>query len=179
MRRTERCFFIIMMLTALMVGCLPARADDVSPDRKYPLLAAYIYNFTQFTSWPASSFKDTFTVCVVGQDPFGASLEAIKSRAVQGKKITVHHHTAEGDLSSCNVLFISRSESGSLKSILSRLKDAPVLTMSEIDGFSDEGGMVEFRPTDGKIGIWIGLAAVKATGLSMSSKLLALANVKG
>lgn len=156
-----------------------ARADD-DASRKYPLLAAYIYNFTQFTTWPANAVGDEFKVCIVGKSPFGASLDPMKSRTVQGKKIAVHHFGGgEGEIAACNIVFVSPSASGDAKSIVARLKAAPVLTMSESGGFSDAGGMVEFTPADGKIGIAISLPAVRAAGLSISSKLLSLANVKG
>jgi hypothetical protein len=161
-------------------ACLSARAEDDAASRKYPLLSAYIYNFTQFTTWPASASHELFSVCVLGHDPFGAALDPLKSRTVLGKKIAIHRYGDAGaDIAGCNVLFIAKSAAGDAKDVLARLKNAPVLTMSEIDGFSDEGGMVEFRPEDGRIGIVIGLPAVKAAGISISSKLLSLASVKG
>jgi hypothetical protein len=168
------------VMMALFCSCLTARADDEAASRKYPLLSAYIYNFTQFTTFPASASHELFNVCVMGRDPFGATLDPIKNRTVMGKKISVRRYSDTGaDVSACNVLFISKSASGDVHAILARLKNAPVLTMSEISGFSDEGGMVEFPSDDGRIGIVIGLPAVKAAGISISSKLLSLANVKG
>jgi hypothetical protein len=169
--------FAAVLLTALW-GARAAEADEESA-RKYPVLSAYIYNFTQFTSWPSAEAHASFTVCVAGHDPFGAALEPMKSRTVQGKKIIIRHFGGSDDLSGCNIVFISKSESGNFRAILARLKGTPVLTMSEIDGFSSAGGMVEFKPANGKIGITIDLPAVRATGISISSKLLSLANVRG
>jgi hypothetical protein len=172
-----------LLLVAAVLACVcagaTARADELA-SKKYPLLAAYIYNFTQFTTWPDGAIGDTFRVCVVGDNPFGSALEPMKSRTVQGKKIIVRHSNHDdGGLSSCNILFVAPSEHENAKGIIASLKDAPVLTMSEGGGFSAKGGMIEFTPEDGKIGISIGLSAVKAAGLSISSKLLALSNVRG
>jgi hypothetical protein len=176
--RLKYLYLVFAALMAAFWGAGAARADDESA-RKYPVLSAYIYNFTQFTTWPSMEARDAFTVCVAGYDPFGAALEPMKSRTVQGKKIIIHHVSGGDDMAGCNIVFISKSESGNFRAILSRLKGTPVLTMSEIDGFSSAGGMVEFKPANGKIGITIDLAAVRATGISISSKLLSLAKVRG
>ncbi len=165
------------MIMVAMWGNLSTRAEAENVESKYTLIAAYIYNFTQLTTWPSAS-NDAFSVCVVGQDPFGSSLDPIKSRKVNDAKITVRHHSATDDgLTACNVLFVSSSERSNLKTILGPLKGNPVLTMSDIPGFSNSGGMVEFKLEDGKIAIWVALSAVRVTGLSISSKLLSLANM--
>lgn len=159
-------------------GSLSLRAEAENVDSKYTLISAYIYNFTQLTTWPSNAVDESFTVCVVGQDPFGPNLEPIKSRKVNDKRITIRHLSAiDSTVTSCNALFVSGSEMRNLKAILTPLKGTPVLTMSDISGFSNLGGMVEFKLEDGKIGIWVALSQVRVTGLSISSKLLSLANM--
>ena len=165
MRVKIRHFLLMLVMSAVIWAGHAARAEDgVDTERKYPLISAYIYNFTQFTVWPESAVKSAFTVCVVGHDPFGSFLNPIQNKEVKGLKITIKRYSSgkEGGLSSCNVLFIAGSESGNIDSILAPLRGTPVLTMSDIDGFADAGGMVEFRQESGKIGIWIDLSAVKA-----------------
>ena len=164
------------MLIAVLCGDIPSRAQAESVESKYTLISAYLYNFTQLTNWPSSS-KGAFTVCVAGSDPFGSALSAIQSRKVNDENIKVRRLSADSDLTGCNVLYVSSSEKGKLKDILKPLKGAPVLTMSDMGGFSNSGGMVEFKLEDGKIGIWVALSQVRVTGLSISSKLLNLPNM--
>ncbi len=172
-------FLLAAMLAVVIWGSQTPQAAAQSVDSKFTLISAYIYNFTQLTTFPSAAVKDSFTVCIVGQDPFGANLDPIKSRKVNDERISVKHFGGtEGDLSSCNVLFVSGSERANLQAILKPLKGAPVLTMSDISGFADSGGMVEFKLEDGKVGIWIDLSAVRAPGISISSKLLSLANIR-
>ena len=154
-----------------------ARADEESVESQYPIISAYIYNFTQFTTWPADAVKDTFTVCVVGRDPLGTSLDPLKNRTVDSKNIVIHrygHYVSA--VSACNVLFIADSERANVEMIVSALRGAPVLTMSDMDDFVDKGGMVEFGKKDQKIGIKIGLKSVQNAGISISSKLLRIAD---
>jgi hypothetical protein len=181
MRVKSRHLLLMLVLSAVIWAGHAARAEEnIDIDRKYPLISAYIYNFTQFTVWPESAVKSTFTVCVVGRDPFGSFLNPIQSKEVKGSRISIkrYNNGKEGALSACNVLFIAGSESDNIASILAPLRGTPVLTMSDIEGFADAGGMVEFKPESGKIGIWIDLATVKTAGIAISSKLLSLVHIK-
>jgi hypothetical protein len=168
--------FLSFALMAAMVPGSPARAD---PDVKYPLITAYIYNFTQLSTWPASAIGEAFTICVVGDDPFGSAMDAVRTREAAGKKISVRRFSSgAGGLGSCNVLFIADSEDGNVENILAAVHSKAVLTVSDISGFTGRGGMVEFKPQNGKIGISVNISAVRAANISISSKLLSLVNVK-
>ncbi len=78
-----------LTLTAPFV--LAANADNA---QEYRLKAAFIYNFSQFIEWPANSFPQPdspFTICVVGDDPFGDALLALQKRSYQGHPIVVNY----------------------------------------------------------------------------------------
>lgn len=163
-------------LILMLVFMRPALAQE---NREYHLLSAYIYNFTQFTTWSADSLSNGLAVCVVGADPFGALLDPMENKTAQGAKISVKRLSgASGNLSGCNVLFISNALSGgNIQSALSSVKSVPVLTMSNIAGFAEAGGMVEFDKEGTKIALKINRKATQAAGLSISSKLLSLARI--
>ena len=75
-----------------------------------------------------------------------------------------------------NVLFISRSMKSHLGEILRNLKGRPVLTISDVRGFSMAGGMIEFTEHGGSIHFIINLNAVREAGLEMNFQLLQLAD---
>lgn len=161
---------------AAILSAHPARAN---PDVKYPLITAYIYNFTQLSTWPSSAIGDAFNICIVGEDPFGSALDAVKKREAAGRKISVRRFSGvDGGLGSCNVLFVANSEDNNVENILAAVRSKAVLTMSDIEGFTSRGGMVEFKPHSGKIIISVNITAVKATNISISSKLLSLVSVR-
>ena len=46
--------------------------------QEYDLKAAFLFNFAQFVEWPRDAFSENTTpiiIGVLGQDPFGASLD--------------------------------------------------------------------------------------------------------
>src|SRR6266436_6507903 len=67
---------------------LPCLWAQGSKPTDYDVKAVYLYNFGRFVEWPASvaAKSDAFTVCVLGQDPFGSALDAtLASETIGGK----------------------------------------------------------------------------------------------
>ena len=58
---------------------------------------------------------------------------------------------------------------------LSELREAPVLTISNIDGFASAGGMTQFFFEHGQLRFRIHLESAKRAGLQISSRLLIMA----
>lgn len=173
-------FLAALLLMATLMPGEGARADDAVAVDEYPLVSAYLYKFTQFITWPAGAMKNSFNVCVLGKSPFGSALTPLENRTADNRTIEVKIIQHPGDeLTSCNLLYIADSESGDLSAAITAASKAPVLTVSNIDGFSDKGGMVELKLRDGKLGILIDLSAVSSAGISISTKLLGLSQVKG
>jgi len=151
---------------------------------EYQVKAAFLLNFTKFVEWPATAFPAPdapITICVIGQDPFGAILD----RTIEGESVNRHGVRAQrllpdGDLRSCHILFISQSERERFTQIVSRLRGSSVLTVSELPGFVDTGGMIEFLIEEGKARFYINAATTEGAGLKLSSRLLRVAKeVKG
>jgi len=147
----------------------------------YQLKAVFLFNFAQFVSWPPGAFQGAqspIVIGVLGDDPFGSYLD----RVVQGEKIgdrrlVVRRYSQVEDVADCHILFISRSEADHLGSVLARIKGRSLLTVGDLDNFARLGGMVRFVTENGKIRLRINVAAAKASGLTISSKLLAHATI--
>jgi hypothetical protein len=148
---------------------------------EYQLKAAFLYHFAQFVEWPPTAFPDPATpmvIAVLGESPFGEDLE----KTISGKSINKHPlevreiHSATEATNSCHLLFISSSEKRRLPETLAALRGTSVLTVSETEGFTESGGMINFVLEGTKIRFRINDAAAKSAGLKISSKLLSLAS---
>jgi hypothetical protein len=129
--------------------------------------------------WPAKS-KDltggSFNICVLGQDPFGATLDAtVTGETIGGKKVAVKRLSSPQDATICRVVFISSSEESQLKEIVSSLEKMSVLTVSDMPEFVRRGGMVQFVLEQNRVRFEINLTSAERAGLTMSSQLLKLA----
>jgi hypothetical protein len=78
-----------------------------------------------------------------------------------------------------HILFISASEKKRLPVILSSLRGSSVLTVSDMEGFLDAGGMVQFLNENDRVRFAVNVDATGRARLKLSSKLLSLAKVVG
>lgn len=163
-----------------------------------------LYNCVEFIEWPAAAFAGADTpvvVGVIGKDPFGADLDRLQQKTVNGRRLQIKRFKGAlefrgeetpgrrqtdlparqarkvAELKSCHILFISSSEKNFMPLILKPLKGASVLTMSDSDGFAREGGMIRFFDDGDRVQMEINLEAANKAGLKISSKLLSLAKV--
>jgi hypothetical protein len=97
---------------------------------------------------------------------------------VNDRPLVVQRYHRLGEIKTCHVLFISRTESARLEEILASLKGRSILTVGDTDDFALRGGMIRFVTEKNKIRMRINLEAVKAANLTISSKLLRLAETK-
>lgn len=154
-------------------------AHAQSKPNEYQVKAAYLYNFGRFIEWPPSvtvAKGDPFTICVLGQDPFGPDLNTILAdEAINGQSVVARRIPSPQDAGSCRILFISSSEGDRLKQILAILGDASVLTVSDLPQFTQRGGMVQLVLDGKKVRFEVNLTPVERAHLAMSSQLLKVA----
>jgi len=115
---------------------------------------------------------------IAGENPFGPALEeVIRGERVGGHPLQVQIFRPTDDLDRCQVLFIGAAEAQQVNSWLAKVKGLPVLTVSELEGFAQHGGMINFVIEDKKLRFQVNPAVATKAGLKISSKLLRLAIV--
>ena len=172
---------LLLWLAACLLysGKVPAQVF-----KEYDLKALFLYNFAQFVDWPAEAFPSATTplvIGVLGQDRFGKSLEDLtQTETASHRKLKIERSRRFADVQNCHILFIDQSESANLDEILRKCRGKPILTVSDIEGFSHRGGMIEFitNEKEKKIRLRINNSDVKDTHLAISSKLLKLAQIE-
>jgi uncharacterized protein DUF4154 len=138
--------------------------------------AAFLYNFGKFVKWPNGQSPQSFTICVLGKDPFGPELDSIVSgELVDGRAVTVRRIAGTQDAAGCRILFISASEQNRLGLILFAVSKLPVLTVSDMPEFIERGGMIQFGLVGGRVRFDVNLGSTENSGLAMSSELLKVA----
>ncbi len=169
---------------ALLLGCVAFRAGPaVAAPTTADVEAVFLFNFSQFVEWPAQSFPDSsspIVIGVLGSDPFGAALDdVVRGEMVKGRPLVVRRSQHVEQLTDCHILFVSRSERSRLEPIVQLLKGRSILTVSDLEGFASEGGVIGFILVDNKIRLRVNLEAAHAAGLTLSSKLLRPAQIVG
>lgn len=167
------------LAAGVMGSCLTARGDDDTRQRQVE--AAFIYNFTQFIEWPKDAFASDsapFVIGVLGQDPF----DGLLARTMAGKKVGTHavqvvYFASASDVKPVNLLYVPTSEDDHAGDALSRLNDAPALTIGQSDSFLAANGGIRLYTEDRRMRFQINLHSTDHARLKISSKLLNLAKI--
>lgn len=154
---------------------------QTSTTREYQIKAAFLFNFTQFVEWPSQAFADArspLVIGVLGEDPFSGMLEqTVRGESVNGHSLVVEHYGKIEELKSCHLLFINLPKSEQLEKALTSLKERSILTVGDASNFARKGGMIRLFAEDNKMRFQVNLEVVKEANLSISSKLLRLADI--
>ena len=143
--------------------------------------AAYIYNFALFTEWPADLVPASapFVMCVLGDAAVGEALEqVVKGRVLAGHKMAVSRVARPETQGACHILYMSGVTVGQMTQLVAGLHDLPVLTISDLEGFTEAGGMAQFFFENGRLRFSVQLRSAEKARLRISSRLLTLATRK-
>lgn len=170
----------LILVCSLLGSSLPLRAQD-SVSKEYQSKARVLANLANFIEWPETAFssrKTTFSVCVIGEFGFGIFLaDLVKGRTTHGRPIQIRWLKKDPEVQTCQILFVSRSESKRYAQIMNIVQGSNILTIGETSSFLDSGGAIvfSFMEKEQELRFDVNLVATNAAHLKISSNLLALA----
>jgi hypothetical protein len=178
----SRCRLLATLLG--LCALAPVRGGDAAPSAEYQLnalKAVMLFNFAQFTQWPATAFESPtapFVIGILGDDPFqGALEEAVAGETMDGRPIQVRRFGRIEDARGSHILFIDDSVRSNLERFLAAVRSRPILTVSDIPGFARRGGTIAFYLDGAKLRFEINPAEAQRSGLQLRSGLLKLARI--
>lgn len=176
--RFQGCSAARVLVIAALAAPASARDFDAQAAKDVSVKAALIYNFAKFAEWPALRPGETIVVCIVGNDPIAAAfVAAVRGQKINGHPLDLGRPHDSGEWPGCHVLFIAGAQSRQFEAGLAGIKAAPILTVSDGEGFAKSGGIIELYVEKGLMRFAINMDAVKRSGLNLSSRLLGLARL--
>ena len=164
----------MLFLLALVLVPAPALAQQDEAAVK----ADFIPKFARYVQWPANvhpASNQPFQLCVIGHDPFGEMLDrAAAAELIEGHTIQVRRLTTPEGAEGCHLAFVQGLVPEETARYLLAMRVRPVLTIT--DGRAGpQRGMIHFTVSAGRVRFFIDEAAAAEHGLTISSRLLALA----
>ncbi|HTN41654.1 MAG TPA: YfiR family protein [Asticcacaulis sp.] len=171
MRSWRRQFCI---LTVMIAAACPPDQVSAQSSIETAVKATYLYKFAPFVTWPDTATQTgPITICVVGKDPFGSVLDrAINGQTMDGRPFQINRVSTIGPGSTCNIAYLGGSAAQSVPEALRNVRGTPTLTVT--DGVTP-AGIIGFQIEDGRVRFGIDEDSAEASGIGISSKLLALA----
>lgn len=182
----------------IMAGATPSMCQEIDEKLAAAVKGAYMCSIAQYATWPSDSFPDAdspVVIQILGEDPHG--VRAVLDQAITKKRIMVDgrpikiRSAASPDVLSpqametCHILFLTRSGKSRWGEVKPALRERAVLTISEVKGFADTGGMIEFAPAKQsgssavKIIMRVHLGVVLEADLKLKSEFLKLVEIVG
>jgi hypothetical protein len=165
---------VVAALASVLLTVVAFAQDVSGPNLK----AAYIYRFALFTEWPADALPQTgpLTMCVVGDAAVRDALErTVQGVTVASRAVVVAFGQPDKPPPQCHTLYVSGVSSAQAARLVAGLREVPVLTISDLEGFNRMGGIVEFFYEAGQLRFSIRPDAVTQSHLQLSARLVLLA----
>jgi hypothetical protein len=170
---------IILLLLAVV-----AHGKDLT-QAEIDYKAEFIIKVVDYVTWPADAKTDTngaIVIAVLGDSQLLPTLQTLADKkSGDGPKVVAKAITMEDDLTACQILFVTTEDKTELAAILKKIKNAPVLTVSDAYYFARYGVMVNFYTEEvkgkQKVKFEVNTMTMGFVGLKMSSKLLKLATI--
>lgn len=173
----SRLTLLLVLLSGVLLS--PAAAQQVE---EYHIKAVFLSNLSHFVTWPPANDREkiAFVIGIYGPDPFGTIIDrAVAGETKNSRPVRIERYGSLQELNpaACSILFIHASKISEWESIHSHLSAHAVLTVADVAGFPEQGGMVNLVKSGQKIQVEINYDAVRLSGLTISSKLLSLARI--
>ncbi len=142
--------------------------------------AAYLFNFAKFVEWPEWVFPTKTSPIVLGvlnDDQFVSALKGLEMKKIKGRSFSVVDIKNKDQIRTCHIVYFGDSTKKDIQDILNKFSDKPCLTVSDIEDFALKGGMIGFVRRGNNIRFEINLAAARQGTLTVSSRLLNLAQI--
>lgn len=171
--------FAVMLLTQTgFATAVRAKAFEESEVK-----AVFLFNLTKFIVWPheiKESPQAEFAIAILGTDPFGSHLDkVIASESVKGRKIRIrrYQNRQEVQWQEIDLLFVGREAVGDLAYLRTAARDSGVLTVGDVGGFCQAGGMVNLLTVENRIRIEVNVEETRKSDFLVSAQMLKLAGI--
>lgn len=171
-----------LLLLALLLPPVTGIAQNLTQTpavSEQVLKAVLFYKLPLFAYTGSSDKRSSVNICTLGESPLGNAANKLPTTLADGRNVDFKAWASQSETGDCEFIFIGSSEAGRLESVLRRLHKRRVVTVSDITGFAESGGMVEFslRSEGTGVQILINRKAAQKQGIEFNAQLLRLAKI--
>jgi len=169
-------FLLLAWAMIAAFAAVPARAQASEDAVK----AAFLPKFARYIELPPAAQPPAgqpYYLCIIGRDPFGPLIDrAAGNETIDGHTVAVRRFANPDStaVAGCHLAFVAGGSDASTLQMLAVLRRQATLTITDAR-IGKARGMIHFAVVGGRVRFHIDQAAAAARGISISSRLLALA----
>ena len=172
-----RVRWIFLFTLTTLVGS----AQDRVGLSEQELKAAALNQVVHFTRWPVGTFEaadSPLVIGIFGEDPFGTLIdELVRGEVASGHPVKVVRCFTPEAAANCHVVYVADPASRGSDRLLHVIGERNILTVSGDEMFAERGGIICLAVRNNRIRILVNLEAAKKANVTLSSKLLRLAEI--
>jgi len=169
--------WIIMKKILFLLGILMLPLAATSQVEKFK--SVFTLNFIRYIGWPEETKQGDFVIGVVRDREMASWLE----KQSEGKKfgfqnVVIKEFKSPEEVTNCQVIYVSSNVnfSKSAATLVNKVGGKNTLIISESEGATDSGSMINFVIREDKLKFEIHKANAAKFGLQISSKLESMAS---
>jgi len=166
--RIARALAILAVWLGLAI--MPAYGEVTTENQ---LKAAFLVNFLKYVEWPGT--RTTINLCLFGRDSLGPYLAAYEGRHIGGRELRIRKVSSPDQLADCQELFVPDTEEARFAAIMRWVDKQPILTVSDAETFTREGGAIALIRSDGRLQFDVNADALARASLRANPQMLRLA----
>ncbi len=163
----------IMLITLFLIFPISLHAEE-SQDR---IKALVIGKVAKYVKWDNTANKK-FIITVLNDKKFSKELKALHN--IKEKSVMIKNIKSINKLTATDILYIPKEYSQHISNLLKKIENRNILTMSDMRGFAQKGGVIQLSFVSQKIKLKVNTDAAASQGLHITPTLLRIADrVKG
>lgn len=171
---------LLQLILSAGAAAAPSRLSDTEAGRR--LMINYIVHFAHHLQWPIEVFSGTgapFRICLLEQPDLLAPLASqLKYHRVDGRPVEVAGLPPGEKLEArrCQILVLGEVSPDYWRELMLALEFFPVLTVSDVRGFTAAGGMIGFVGRGPQVAVRLNKTMFDRSELKIGSSLFRLTN---
>lgn len=178
-RTLLRTTYIVLIMSMVFWNLCHAAPPDNAEQLENRVKAAFLYKFASYVEWPEGSFTNPdspITIAVLGDEGVADELrDIVAGRTAQGRPVRAMRIGSGEPISGTHILFVGSTAAYRLERVAQAAGTHTMLVVTDFEGALAQGSMVNFVLADRRLRFEISLPAAEASGLRLSSRLLAVA----
>jgi hypothetical protein len=169
---------MILLLGSLFNFQTKTRAAEIP--REFQIKANWLVQFFYYVEWPPATLtnkEDALVIGILGPDPFRQALETLLDKKIRGRDVKILRFDSIDKVKECHILYLNLPDQRDVQRALDLLQGKPILTVSDRDEFSQQGGIISLLKFKNHLKPHINNAAARRAGLVIDSRLLTVSEI--
>jgi len=159
--------FIFLLLFATSVNSYELE------DRLKVMITAKI---AKFISWKEEDSTE-FVIGVYKNQLSNSFDDILNNASIKSKKVRLEYFENVEDIKKVNILYISKASTSELSAIFKNIENKNILTVSDIRGFAQKGGIIQLYSKNQKLKLRINLDKAQKENINIRASLLKISDL--